>query len=108
MNELFRALPTYIPAGTSHCNFRLSLSRDVDCISTWEFSGVGPRQEHFESHQNLLGLCRTVQHDYRKSNIWEHISATLLMVGFGIVFVLGLLLRVLWFPIGRLRRLLTR
>jgi len=109
MNELFRALPSYVPGGTGHCNFRVSLQRGIDCISTWEFKAIIPKKEHLKNYFSLLTLCRTVQHHYRKPSLWEYISFALLMVGFGIVFVTGLLVYyVLWFPINHLRRLLTR
>ncbi len=108
MTALFRTLPSFVPGGTSYCNFRVSLERGVDCISSWEFNGVVPPREHFKTYLSLLTLCRTLQHDYRKPSSWEHVSSALLMVGVGIFDVLGLIVHALWFPISRLYRFLAR
>ena len=108
INLLLRSLPTYVPAGTSHCNFRVFLQHEDECVSTWEFNGVHATRESVIPHHILLALCQTVPHDYRKGNLWEYTGSGVIFAGFGVVAILGLLIRALWFPIGYLRRVLTR
>lgn len=103
IGRLIRGLDSYFPGSTSHCNFRVSLTRGVEHIACWEFRCVSPTLEHLESHQSLVVLCRTVQHEYRRPTVRENISSTVFLVGVVIVFILGLLLSELWSPVDRLR-----